>query len=208
MRRVPSSYYNFRGTLRKNNSLLYLLKNFLTVEDVWSDLENAVAHFNVSAIRESGVYIFRTDVIKATPDIATQKVVTPKNMLKVLSNSKDGKCPAGRIEKNLIVKDLVCGSVNYCLNIPDGIKMAFFISGGSCFLVVVGGDGVFLFRDNGGCCGFVSELHCDCQNLLVSRLCRVLATENERTFIYNYRIRKYSLLDGSNISNEQFWAGG
>lgn len=65
-----------------------------------------------------------------------------------------------------------------------------------------------LFRNNGERWSFVSELHCDHQHLLVSRLCRVFTKKSEIAFVYNNRIRKYSLLDGSNISNEQVFGAG
>ena len=171
----------------------YGLRDLINLGQLLSELD----------IPKSGVNIFRTDVIKTTPYPATEKVVVPKSTFKMLSSSKNGKWTVGRLGNDLVVKDLICGSANYCLNIPDGIKRAFFLCDGSCMLTVVGGNGVLLFRNNGGQWSFVSELHCDHQNLLVSRLRRVLATESEITFVYNNRVRKYSLLDGSNISNEQ-----
>lgn len=167
------------------------------------DLINLGQLLSVLGIPKSGVYIFRTDVIKTTPYPATEKAVVPKSTYKMLSGSKDGKWTVGRMGSDLIVNDVTCGSVNYCLSIPAGIKRAFFLCDGSCMLTVVGGDVVLLFRINGGRWGFVSELHCEHQNLLVSRLCRVFATESEITFVYNNRVRKYLLTDGSNICNVQ-----
>ena len=128
------------------------------------DLINLEQLLPMLAIPNYGVYIFRTDGFKTTPSPITEKAVTPKNMLKVLSNSKDGKWTVGRIGSDLIVRDLNCGSVNYCLNITAGIKRAFFISNDSCLLAVIGGDGVLLLRNNGGGWSFVSELYCDHQH--------------------------------------------
>ena len=109
------------------------------------DLINLEQLLSVLDIPKSGVYIFRTDVIKTTPDIATEKAVVPKSTFKMLNSSKNGKWTVGRLGNDLVVKDLICGSVNYSLYIPDGIKRAFFISNDSCMLVVIGGDGFCFF---------------------------------------------------------------
>lgn len=46
MHRVPSSYYNFRDSLGKNNGLRYDLEIALTSEDIWADFENALGTLN------------------------------------------------------------------------------------------------------------------------------------------------------------------
>ena len=48
MHRVPSSYYNFRDSLGKNNSLRYSLETALTDEDIWADFENALGTLNLN----------------------------------------------------------------------------------------------------------------------------------------------------------------
>lgn len=47
---VPSSYYGFRDFLGKHNELRFFLEQFLTVEDIWTDFENALAHFDIKAM--------------------------------------------------------------------------------------------------------------------------------------------------------------
>lgn len=47
MHRVPSSYYNFRDSMGKNNSLRYDLEIALTAEDIWADFENALGTLNL-----------------------------------------------------------------------------------------------------------------------------------------------------------------
>lgn len=47
MHRVPSSYYNFRDSLGKNNSLRNDLELALTSEDIWADFENALGTLNL-----------------------------------------------------------------------------------------------------------------------------------------------------------------
>jgi hypothetical protein len=50
MHRVRSSYYAFRDSLGKQNRLRFALEKFLTMEDIWADFENALAHFDMSAM--------------------------------------------------------------------------------------------------------------------------------------------------------------
>lgn len=47
MHGVNSSYYSFRDSLGKRNSLRTNLENFLTVEDIWADFEEALLYLNV-----------------------------------------------------------------------------------------------------------------------------------------------------------------
>ncbi len=47
MHRVPSSYYNFRDSLGKNNGLRYDLETVLTAKDIWADFENALGTLNL-----------------------------------------------------------------------------------------------------------------------------------------------------------------
>lgn len=47
MHRVPSSYYNFRDSLGKNNRLQDDLEIALTSEDIWADFENALGTLNL-----------------------------------------------------------------------------------------------------------------------------------------------------------------
>lgn len=50
MHGVKSSYYAFRDTLGKHSTLRTWLESFWTVEDIWADLENGLAHFNMDAM--------------------------------------------------------------------------------------------------------------------------------------------------------------
>ena len=155
------------------------------------------------SIPKSSVSIFRTDVVKTTPNVITEKATTPKITSKKLCDSKNGRWTVYKFGNDLIIKDSSYDLEKYCLDLQTGIKRAFFICDDKYLLVVIGGAiGVLLFRIDGEKWGFVSELHCDHQHLLVSRLRRVFATESEITFVYNNRIRRYSLLDGSNICNK------
>ena len=50
MHGVKSSYYNFRDTLGKNNSLRFALETYLNLEDLWADFEDALAHIDTGAM--------------------------------------------------------------------------------------------------------------------------------------------------------------
>jgi len=50
MHGVKSSYYSFRDTLGKNNSLRFALETYLNVEDLWADFEDALAHIDRDAM--------------------------------------------------------------------------------------------------------------------------------------------------------------
>lgn len=47
MHGVNSSYYSFRDSLGKTNSLRSNLEHFLTVEDIWADFEEALGHLDM-----------------------------------------------------------------------------------------------------------------------------------------------------------------
>lgn len=47
MHRVPSSYYSFRDSLGKQNSLRETLEIALTAEDIWADFENSLGNLNL-----------------------------------------------------------------------------------------------------------------------------------------------------------------
>jgi hypothetical protein len=47
MHGANSSYYSFRDSLGKHNSLREDLETFTTVNDIWADFENALAHINM-----------------------------------------------------------------------------------------------------------------------------------------------------------------
>lgn len=50
MHGVKSSYYAFRDSLGKHSPLRTQLETFWTPEDIWADLENGLAHFNMDAM--------------------------------------------------------------------------------------------------------------------------------------------------------------
>lgn len=153
---------------------------------------------------KSRVAVFRTDTISTTPLPIPPKPSEKKKTFKWQCKTKDGKWSVEKVNDKLIFKDLTTDINNYEISLPNGFKRAFFACNDRCLLVVMYGldPGVLLFRKTGEHWGFVGELYCDHQHLLVSRLQHVIVREGDITFVYNNRIRKYSLIDGSCISNK------
>ena len=50
MHGVKSSYYSFRDSIGKHGNLRYLLETFWTPQDIWADLENGLAEFNMNGM--------------------------------------------------------------------------------------------------------------------------------------------------------------
>jgi len=46
MHRVPSSYYNFRDTIGKNNILRFTLETYIRKDDVWGNFEDSLAYLD------------------------------------------------------------------------------------------------------------------------------------------------------------------
>jgi hypothetical protein len=46
MHGVPSSYYNFRDTIGKNNMLRITLESYIRKDDVWGDFEDSLAYLD------------------------------------------------------------------------------------------------------------------------------------------------------------------
>mgnify|MGYP000956915866 FL=1 len=65
MHGVRSSYYAFRDTLGKNSALLHALENFSTMEDIWADFEEALAHFNTNAMSDGLIVDNWLDILGA-----------------------------------------------------------------------------------------------------------------------------------------------
>lgn len=63
--------------------------------------------------------------------------------------------------------------------------------------------GIFLFSYKDNVWNFVNELESMAhQSLLNRRLCHIYLTESTIIFVYNSRMRKYSLMDGGPVENQ------
>ena len=166
------------------------------------DLDNLENLLPEIGLDKSCVFVFRIDCIATKPLFAPKKESVPrKRISKHLCKSKDGKWEVQKTENDLLIVNLIEQFADYAVNLSSGFKGAFFVSKDSCLLAVMYAD-ILLFRNIDGHWRFIGELYCDHQHLLVSRLQRVLVTDSKITFVYNNRIRRYSLIDGTCISNK------
>ena len=65
MHGVKSSFYAFRDSISKNSSLRSRLEAFWTPEDIWADLENGLAHFNIDMMAKRFMVDFWLDEYNA-----------------------------------------------------------------------------------------------------------------------------------------------
>ena len=65
MHGVKSSYYSFRDSLGKGNSLRFALESLLTGDDFWSDFENSLAYFNINALADKKLVDMWLDIFDA-----------------------------------------------------------------------------------------------------------------------------------------------
>lgn len=94
MHRVPSSYYNFRDSLGKNNSLRYSLETALTAEDIWADFENALGTLNLNLmgnrnIIDDIIFVYNNRVRKY--DLNTGELIANQQMRDAKSKEYSGK---------------------------------------------------------------------------------------------------------------------
>lgn len=163
------------------------------------DIENIkkfIQHFSISYDK---VHLFRLDEIKVRvePAIVDKKVVTPKEKVLCMKD-KLSIC-----ELNGRLNIYENGSKCYSLIFPSYIRKAILFDK---YLLVVC-DGVYLLKYNESGDNkdwkFVRELEpIQNQGLFNTRLNRVLHENNMLVFVFNNRIRKYSLEDGELIENK------
>lgn len=169
------------------------------------DLQNLSAMLNEFGIRRERVHVFRTDTIhvKIFP-LPEKKLVLPKT--KILCESADGLWNAYVRDKVLGFKDNVSGRCNKELQFSGYISRGLFIQEEQCFLAVMHGvePGLFLFRLIDEEWRYIAELETvQNQGIVNRRLRKVLYLEHELIFVYNNRIRKYSLQTGALTYNRQ-----
>lgn len=156
-------------------------------------------------INKSNVMVFRTDTVVTTSRPEPENRSREKRMVaKSLCKSKDEKWEIKKIGNILYINNAEDNTVDYSVTISNGFKRAFFAENGKFLFVVMCGvdPGVLLLKNTDDHWRFVGEFSCDHQHLLVSRLQHVFMTKVDITFVYNNRIRRYSLTDGTLICNK------
>ena len=175
-------------------------------------IQNFILRFDISADR---VHIFRTDTISVTLNqenagaVKTSgqqnKSITPEKQSereKVIGVSENGRwrvCTCGNIVQLKDDKETVILSRIFS-HVMNG---AVFVDDQICFWVMCGVDkGVFFRRQIGGEWTYLGELEgIPNQGVITKRLHRILIDEGRAVFVYQSRVRGYSLLDGALVSN-------
>ena len=158
-------------------------------------------------IEDSNFFVFRTDEIHVTP-MMDERMKSPAGTLpkeKLRCSSPDGKWTVKTSANWLYIVDQEKQAVDYKVQFSASISRAFFFHAGDYLAVIIRGadPGVFLFCLKNGHWRFANELESSPnQSLLNSRLRHVFLTDQDLGFVYNNRIRKYSLSDGALINNQ------
>lgn len=169
------------------------------------DLDNLKQLLAELGIDSDTASVFRTDNIVTTlrKDESLHKTYTgPRE--KVRAVSPDGRWEVRTAGGLLSVVDRKTREVNYETMFSSAVSDAFFTpSGKHLFVVIRGVDaGVLLLRITDGQWRLVDELESmQHQSLLNPRLNHVYLTDKAVTFVYNNRVREYSLEDGRLMSN-------
>lgn len=171
------------------------------------DLKNLEQMLKKLNIENSNVSIFRTDKIHVTPMADEKAKGTTGNLPKekIRCISPDSKWAVKTMANRLSIVDQEKQTVDYEVQLSVGVSQAFFFSSGNYLAIVIRDTdpGIFLFHLEDGHWRFVNELESiQNQNLLNSRLRHVFLTDQDLSFVYNNRVRKYSLLDGTLIANQ------
>ncbi|WP_313163975.1 AbiH family protein [Sedimentibacter sp.] len=171
------------------------------------DLDNLEKLLVKLGIDQSSVSVFRTDDIAVTPLKDKRLTGTLKKLPveKKLCTSSDGRWSVNTSALSLMIVNQESHAVDYETVFSSSVSDAFFVLSGKYMFAVIRGvdSGVFLFRIIDNHWRFINELESiQNQSLINRRLCCVFLTANEIIFVYNNRVRKYSLSDGSLVSNK------
>lgn len=170
------------------------------------DLERLEQLLTVLEIERSTVSVFRTDDIEVTPLKGEKVPALGGNgpFPKTRSTSADSRWSVQTAGCSLFIVNREKQETDYGTMFPAYISDAFFVPSGEYLFAVIRGvdPGVFLFRMTDGHWSFVNELESiQNQNVMNPRLRHVFLTAREITFVYNSRVRSYSLADGMLASN-------
>lgn len=168
------------------------------------DLNNLETLLANLGIEKSSVWVFRTDTIKAAfeNDVDT----TLKVEEKVISASVDEKWFVTTKSNRLFIYHKEDNSVNYDAEFSSHIYKVFFTDDSKYLMVFFRGawSGICIFRLDARKWEFVGELeNIRNQSLINPRLRHIFLNGAKITFIYNNRIREYSLESGQLLCNRQ-----
>lgn len=171
------------------------------------DLDNLEKLLVKLGIARSAVSIFRTDDITVTylKDKSLSGTVKRLPVEKKLCASSDGRWLVKTLDLSFLIVNQESLAVDYKVVFSSYVSKAFFNQSGKYLFAIIHGSnqGIFLFRVVDNHWSFVNELESiPNQNLINRRLCYVFLTAQDIIFVYNNRTRKYSLTDGSLVSNK------
>jgi hypothetical protein len=168
------------------------------------DLQNLTRMLKKLGIPQSSVSVFRTDRIT----VSLLEKPTPRTtnwpVEKTRCVSADGRWLVKTIDCLLQIIDQETDQVDHEVLFSTPVNGAFFDgSGNYLFLIIRGADpGILLFSAANVHWELVGELESMThQSLINVRLKHVFLTAQEITFVYNNRVRQYSLADGELIYN-------
>jgi len=175
-----------------------------------TNLEQLLARLG---IRKADISVFCTDDITVAP-LKDKKAPMPSGKLpteKIWCTSAEGRWMMKTANGRLSVIDQEKKETNYETALSSFVSKAFFAPSGGSMLVIIRGihPGILLFGITDGHWRFVNELKSiPNQSLINPRLKHVFLNPREITFVYNSRMRKYSLTDGRLIYNKALRNGG
>lgn len=172
------------------------------------DLKNLEQMLKKLNIETTNISVFRTDEIHVTsmPDEKAKSLTGNLPNEKTQCISPDSKWAVKTMSNWLSIVDQEQQTTDYEIQFSSGISNAFFFPSGDYLAIIirVADPGVYLFHLEDGHWNFVNELESiQNQSVLNPRLRHIYLTDQALTFVYNSRVRKYSLSDGSLIAN---WA--
>ena len=170
------------------------------------DLKNLEQMLKKLNLENSNLSVFRTDEIHVTPLADEKAKKTARNLPKekIRCISPDSKWAVKTAANRLSIVNQEMQTADYEIQFSVGISQAFFFHSGDHLAIIIRGvdPGIFLFHLEDGHWRFVNELESfQNQSLLNPRLRHIFLTDKYLSFVYNNRVRKYSLLDGTLIAN-------
>ena len=170
------------------------------------DLNNLEKLLLKLCLDKSKVAVFRTDTIFTVPEkMETMEVEPSKMSYKELCVSLDKRWSVTVLFNILCINEYHENRVCLKVMFSEHINKAFFLYGNEMYMIALHfgiNSGVYLFKTRDDEWEFVGELESiKNQGIINSRLSSVYFTEDALTFVYNNRVRHYSLDNGELIEN-------
>lgn len=166
------------------------------------DLESIDNFVNILDIDKSKTTVFRTDIIKVkiTNKESVKAINKPKE--KLLCKSKSNGRIVTTTDRRLYIKDKSGQVVLYNIFFKP-INLAFFDDTEKFLFIRTKGSksGFFIYKIENGKWKIVDELSSAGVSLFSHNLRNVFLNDNTLTFVYNNRIKQYSVSTGQLISN-------